>query len=122
MTPAKKDSPPPEKTPAAKPQPAAGGGEVSADDWREQSEPKPQPPGTGPAESAKPKAKAAPMTPAPLAFTAPPGFTAGTPITVTPYRAAGKAPIYVIGTIVNGSEEATLMTIKNQLFLPAVIS
>ena len=70
----------------------------------------------------KAEAKAKSQGIQPFAFTAPPGFTAGTAITVTPYQSPGKPTIYVVGNIVNGSEEATLMTIKNLLFLPAIAS
>lgn len=122
MTPAKKDSPPQEKTPTAEPKPQAGGGGggggVSADDWREQSEPHPAPPGTGPVPA---KSRAAKAGVAPLAADAPPaGFTAGTPVTVTPYNAPGKASYFMVGTVLVGSEEAAAMALKNQLFLPSI--
>jgi hypothetical protein len=56
------------------------------------------------------------------AAAAPPGppFTAGTPISVTPYTAPGRPPIYMVAGAKLGSEEDVLMTLKNQLFKPAV--
>lgn len=122
MTPAKKDSPPPEKTPAAKsePQSGGGGGEVHADDWRKQSEPKESPPGTGPAP-VKPAGRA--MPPQSFAAPVPPGspYVAGAPVTVTPYRApGGNASFFMVGTVLCGSEEGAVMALKNQLFLPSI--
>lgn len=119
MTPAKRDSPPPEKTPAAKPESkSGGGGEVHAEDWREQSEPHPAPAGTGPAVAAKPQGAAGPALRA--APPSPPGppFVAGTAISVTPYAAPGKATQYMVGTVLVGSQEAAAMALKNLLFLP----
>ena len=56
----------------------------------------------------------------PFAFTPPPGFTAGTAVTVTPYTKAGAPPIYSVAGVIVGSEEDVLMTLKNQLFHPPV--
>ena len=59
---------------------------------------------------------------APMAAATPPGppFVAGTAITVTPYRAPGRPPIYMVAGMSLGSEEDVLMTLKNQMFLPPV--
>lgn len=127
MTPVKRDSPPPEKTPAAEPKPQAGGGggQVKSDDWREQSEPHPAPPGTGPvpakpAKAAAPAPRAGGTSPRPPPPASP--YVAGTPIEVTAYTAPGKPSFFMVGTVVVGSEEAALMSLKNQLFLPAINS
>ena len=121
MTPAKKDSPPQEKSSTAKPASASGGGEVQSTDWREQTDPHPQPPGTGPAPPAKPAGRAAPITPA--AAPLPPGapYVAGTPVTVTPYRTpGGNGSFFMVGTVLCGSEEDAVISLKNQLFLPSI--
>ena len=55
-----------------------------------------------------------------MAFTPPPGYTAGTPVTVTAYNKPGAPPIYQVAGVVVGSEEDVLMTLKNQLFKPPV--
>lgn len=113
--------PPAEKSSAAKPTPKkGGGGEVKSTDWYEQSEPHPQPPGTGAAPPQKPVPKAAPVSPAALPL--PPGapYAAGTPIVVTPYKAAGKPSFFKVGNVVVGSEEGAAMALKNILFLPSI--
>ena len=119
-----KQAPPPaEKSSAAKSQPKSGGGgggEVKSTDWREQSEPHPQPPGTGPAPT-KAVPKAAPMPPASRAFTPPTGYTAGTPIEITPYEKAGSPSIFMVGdSTVVGSEEDAAQTLRNMLHLPPI--
>lgn len=50
---------------------------------------------------------------------APPG-TAGTPITVTPYKTSGNATFFQVGSVLCGSEEDALMTLKNMLFKPSI--
>lgn len=125
MTPAKRDSPPQEKTPTAEPKPQAGGGggQVQSTDWREQSEPHPAPPGTGaaptkPAKAAAPAPRAGGTSPRPPPPASP--YAAGKVITVTRYDAPGKASFFQVGTEVVGSEEAAAMALKNILFLPSV--
>lgn len=120
MTPAKKDSPPQEKSSTAKPEPQSGGGEVHSDDWREQTDPHPQPPGTGAAPAKAPAGRV--MPPQTYAAPTPPGapYAAGNPVVVTPYRAPGKAPFFMVGQVLVGSEEDAAMTLKNQLFLPSI--
>lgn len=57
-----------------------------------------------------------------MAAPTPPGapYAAGPPVTVTPYRAAGKPSFFMVGSVLVGSEEAAAMALKNQLFLPSI--
>lgn len=124
--PAKPPSPPP-KSPPAKTEPKSGGGgggEVKSEDWREQSEPHPQPPGTGPVQPEKPAAKASPIMPMASPVITAPGlpYAAGTTISVIPYVAAGKPSFFSVGGVIVGSEEAAAQTLRNQLHLPAIKS
>ena len=73
------------------------------------------PPGGEKKSTAEPTPQSAPTTRA-----TPPG-TAGTPITITPYKVSGNAYLYQVGaSTVVGSEEACLQAIKNMIFKPAI--
>lgn len=52
-------------------------------------------------------------------FATPPG-TAGTPITVTPYKTQGNATFFQVGSVLCGSEQDAVMTLKNMLFKPSI--
>lgn len=65
-------------------------------------------------QSDSPAAAAEAITPR-----APPG-TAGTPITVTPYKTSGNATFFQVGSVLCGSEQDALMTLKNMLFKPSI--
>lgn len=66
----------------------------------------------------QPKAEAQ-KAEAPQTRATPPG-TAGTPITVTPYKTSGNATFFQVGSVLCGSEEDALMTLKNMLFKPSI--
>lgn len=75
------------------------------------------PPGGEKKSTAEFKPQSEPTTRA----TPPPPGTAGTPITITPYKISGNAYLYQVGaSTVVGSEEACLQAIKNMIFKPAI--
>lgn len=101
-----------------------GAGSSKQYDWREQSEPHaieypPRMP-VADQQDEKPPTKVSEAQPAPRAALPGAPYVAGTAITITPYTAAGRPTIYVMGNEQLGSEYALQLSIRNQVHLPAL--